>query len=275
MMNKFKFFDNRTYIDLYPVSFGNEVSKPLQIMESSFSQNFTFYFILNGETIFINILNKKKYHIKEGEGFLIPPNSPYKYMIDGNITCDYFWIEFNGLKTKHFLKQAGFENNNLIYETKFSSDKYKIFNSFNQLFNNNISSLFTLGQFFLFFNQLIESSKNVHINNHNDLKELYIREAINYIKENYSKAINISDLAIHCNLNRSYFCHLFKEQLTITPQQFLIKYRLSKACDYLKTTNYSLSQISEKVGYSNQFNFSAAFKKQYKVSPTEWRNKLS
>ncbi|MFD3085296.1 helix-turn-helix domain-containing protein, partial [Streptococcus agalactiae] len=53
-----------------------------------------------------------------------------------------------------------------------------------------------------------------------------------------------------------------------------IQYRLSKACALLKNRNLNLSDIAEQIGYSNQFNFSAAFKRQYGISPRQWRKTL-
>ncbi|MFD3014289.1 helix-turn-helix domain-containing protein, partial [Streptococcus agalactiae] len=65
-----------------------------------------------------------------------------------------------------------------------------------------------------------------------------------------------------------------REQTNSSPQQFLIQYRLSKACALLKNRNLNLSDIAEQIGYSNQFNFSAAFKRQYGISPRQWRKTL-
>ncbi|MCD0064064.1 helix-turn-helix transcriptional regulator, partial [Streptococcus agalactiae] len=109
---------------------------------------------------------------------------------------------------------------------------------------------------------------------HNETKDFYIREAINFIERNFQFPITVEEIAKSCNLNRHYFCRLFREQTNSSPQQFLIQYRLSKACALLKNRNLNLSDIAEQIGYSNQFNFSAAFKRQYGISPRQWRKTL-
>jgi AraC-like DNA-binding protein len=58
----------------------------------------------------------------------------------------------------------------------------------------------------------------------------------------------------------------------ISPQQYLINYRLEKARNLLKSTNLSISEISEQVGYPDPLSFSKIFKMYYKISPTEYRN---
>ncbi len=59
--------------------------------------------------------------------------------------------------------------------------------------------------------------------------------------------------------------------MNISPQQFIIQYRLSEACELLKNTTKTLQEIAEEIGYSNQFNFSTAFKRHYQISPNRWR----
>lgn len=55
------------------------------------------------------------------------------------------------------------------------------------------------------------------------------------------------------------------------PQEFLIRLRLSKAADLLRTTTASIGDICASCGYPNQLYFSQAFKQHYGLSPREWR----
>jgi len=58
-----------------------------------------------------------------------------------------------------------------------------------------------------------------------------------------------------------------------TIQDFLIKYRLNKACEMMQNKNIKLKDIAEANGYPNQFYFSKMFKKEYDMTPREWRSK--
>lgn len=49
--------------------------------------------------------------------------------------------------------------------------------------------------------------------------------------------------------------------------------RLNISCSYLKNTNLSIQKIAEKVGITNQSFFYKKFKKYYKMSPNNYRNK--
>jgi len=55
------------------------------------------------------------------------------------------------------------------------------------------------------------------------------------------------------------------------PQDFLIRYRINKACELMKITNHPIGEICAMVGYPNLFNFSRTFKKVVGQSPRDWR----
>jgi len=103
------------------------------------------------------------------------------------------------------------------------------------------------------------------------LKDFYAREAVSFVEHNYQNDITVEDIAAFCNLNRSYFGKIFKDVLSVTPQEFLIRFRMAKACEYMETTNLPIGEISARVGYPSQLHFSRAFKKTYGQPPREWR----
>ena len=68
----------------------------------------------------------------------------------------------------------------------------------------------------------------------------------------------------------------FKDMIGQSPQDFLIRYRMSKATSLLTSTSLSIGDISVQVGYPNQLHFSRAFRNIYGMSPRQYRqqNKL-
>ena len=83
--------------------------------------------------------------------------------------------------------------------------------------------------------------------------------------------ITVEDMAQRLNLDRSYFGKVFKETMGIAPQEFLIRYRMSRAAELLKTSDITIKDISIQVGYPNQLHFSRAFKNVYGISPRAYR----
>lgn len=106
------------------------------------------------------------------------------------------------------------------------------------------------------------------------MADFYIREAITYIEQNYTRDFSIEDIAATLGIDRGYFGKLFKRATGQSPQQFLIQYRLIKAANLLKTTELSIREVANSVGYENQLHFSRAFRKMYEVSPREYKKTL-
>lgn len=271
---EFHVFDNRSYVDFYPIQFGMEDCKPLHYVGPTMKQHYLFHYVTSGTGRFYATAEQAEYTLSAGQGFLIPPNMICSYEADKDDPWSYIWIEFDGLKTEHFLNQAGLSKKQLIFSQETPALESLVYKEMTQLLSlYQERSCHIIGHLYLFVGALINESINKKESLHEDAKELYIREAINFIERHFHEPISIDDMAQQCNLNRSYFSRLFREHLSTTPQQFLIQYRLSQACELLKNSQLTLQEIAEKVGYSNQFNLSAAFKRQYKISPTTYRKK--
>ena len=95
---------------------------------------------------------------------------------------------------------------------------------------------------------------------------------MDYLETNYTKTgISITFLANLCNITPTYFTSVFKKIFNTTPKDYIINMRMEKAKEYLMYSTYTMNEISEDLGYSNPAYFSAAFKKNYGVAPTEFK----
>lgn len=275
-MDNFKnyIFSDNSFIDLTLYQFGYEKCKPYHSFGPYKRNHYLFHYVLSGKG---SLLIKDEYHIKPGEGFLICPGFITSYYADGKDPWEYMWIEFDGIKGKKYLEEAGLTSKSPIYTP---NPQYKESNIDNPvkthmeyiIDNPNKSNANIIGHLYLFLDALIESS----INRENTIKDkslqdFYVREAITFITNHYNSNITVENVAKWCNLNRSYFSKIFKEIMQCTPQEFIIQYRLSKACELLENTSKSIGEIAEMVGYPNQLHFSQSFKNHYGVSPSNWR----
>ena len=134
------------------------------------------------------------------------------------------------------------------------------------------SSFHLIGHLYLFLDYLIQSAHSTQLVSSSKMSDYYIKEAINYIEQNFQNNVSIEDVAAVCGINRSYLGKIFKKSTGQSPQEFLMNYRMVKAAELLKLTSLSIADIGSAVGYENQLHFSRAFKNIYGVSPREWRN---
>jgi AraC-like DNA-binding protein len=99
-----------------------------------------------------------------------------------------------------------------------------------------------------------------------------VQVAKRYIEENYWTDISLDVLARLTHLNSYYFCHLFKQETGLSPVQYLIRYRIEVAKQYLMNTGQSVSDISELVGYKSETYFHNIFKKTTGMPPGQFRS---
>ena len=98
-----------------------------------------------------------------------------------------------------------------------------------------------------------------------------IRKAIELISQQPEERLTIDSLASKCGLSRSRLAQLFKQETGDSPLAFLETQRLRRTRDLLEHTHLSLTEIAEKVGFASPFYLSLRFKKQYGVSPRDYR----
>ncbi|MBR6603265.1 MAG: helix-turn-helix transcriptional regulator [Clostridia bacterium] len=94
--------------------------------------------------------------------------------------------------------------------------------------------------------------------------------ALEFMMKNYNKSnISSKDIAAACFISEIYLRKLFMKELGTTPFKKLTEMRMSKA-SLLIMEKRPISEIAERVGYSDVYSFSRAFKHFYGTSPTKY-----
>ncbi len=97
-----------------------------------------------------------------------------------------------------------------------------------------------------------------------------IEKAKQYLNENLSKNISLEDLAGHCHISPFHFSRIYKTFTGYSVYQYLQGMRLKQA-EMLLATSLPVADIAFQSGFNSIDYFSAAFKKQYKLSPSAYR----
>jgi len=98
-------------------------------------------------------------------------------------------------------------------------------------------------------------------------------KATGYIQDHYNQSdLSIVDISRFLEMSPSYLSKTFKSEIGETFTEYLTKLRMNKALQLLDDTNLKVYEIAQEVGYNDQTHFSKAFKKQYGVSPSDFRN---
>ena len=102
-----------------------------------------------------------------------------------------------------------------------------------------------------------------------------IQNAIRYIQQNTNQHLTVGDVAAHVGFSKSYFSAYFKKTLGFSVSAFILRCKLEEGKELLQYTNKSISTISTFLCFSSQSHFQTAFKKQFGMTPNEYRRKRS
>ena len=102
-----------------------------------------------------------------------------------------------------------------------------------------------------------------------------IEPAVIMLRDEYNKTFSGDALAPACNLNRDYFCRVFKKAMGKTPIEYHTECRIRIADLLLKQGNMSIKEISQSVGFEDVSYFSRVYKKIKGISPNQKKSKLS
>lgn len=167
-------------------------------------------------------------------------------------------LAMNSKKLLNNLRKVSDEN--LLINFNFFRDNIQKFESINEVHDWLMSS----------YNQTLLQLQSTKDNK----KENLVNKIISYIDENYGSS-NLSPefLADYVKISPNYLRTIFKEIRNQSLSNYIHQYRFEKAKYLLENTQFTINDISIKVGFANTNYFYTSFKKCFGVSPTECRNK--
>lgn len=98
-----------------------------------------------------------------------------------------------------------------------------------------------------------------------------LRPIINYIANHYKEKIYIETMSEMITVSPDYFTKMFKDSIGRTPIDYINGLRINRAMQMLATTDTSVNDISDELGFSNSNYFHKIFKQYMDTSPAAYR----
>lgn len=265
---------NHSTLDLYLSTCGIQNCVGKHSFGPGKRDSYILHFISDGKGIFR--CSGKEYELTRGDVFLVKADTEVFYEADENNPWSYMWVGFNGIKALSYLASAGLDGDNVI--TKCENTPL-IFSFIQQMIMcrhltlaNELRRESALLQI---FSVLMEEYKGTlpKEERYDYPYQIYVDQALDYIHHNFRSNIKINDLASYIGIDRSYLTNIFKSSTKLSPQEYLVRYRMEQAENMLKNTDMKIGDIAESIGYHDQLTFSKMFKKFAGVSPSSYRGK--
>jgi len=268
-------FPHGRFSDLTMYRFGHHYCKAGHVCGPGVWNNFLFHYIVSGKGKLISSNedgSTVEHNINSGQGFVFWPEQLNTFIADYDDPWEHISIEFNGLRAKEAIIQSGLLQDSPIYSSDNPYEQELMVKELAFIVKNaSRPPMELIGHLYGFLSALVQSSSKRDLSDKETLQDIYVQKALDYIEKSYHQDLTVQEIADYCGVHRSYLHRIFTTCLNTPPQQFLISFRMRKACELLITTEYCISEIGEKVGYSDALNFSRIFKREMKKSPREWR----
>ena len=215
---------------------------------------YLLHYVIKGSGVFIK--NGITHHISTGDLFVCRHGESATYIASDHDPWDYAWVGFTCAPE---------------LESLFTEDVIhipaatRIFTQIASSGNGPAKEWTVCGLLYQLLAMLAE------VQNRPCADQGYLSKAVTYIEANYAQDLQVSQIADMLGLNRSYFCRVFKRQIGMSPQDYIVSYRLEQAEKLLIGTKLSQKEIALQVGYPDVYALSRMFKRRYGVAPGKFR----
>ncbi len=254
-------FEVESFLKINSCGFQN-ISKGSMIIRKKGRFDYHFLLIESGECEALH--NGKTYTLSSGNLVIYAPGEEQRYTF--NTDCTSLWCHFGG----HTVNEL-FSSLDIKSGVCFLKPNKRIFESFSELIQRfhqpgrekyaNTSLL-----------ELIYEISDAGYNKNTDNSDAVL-PALTYINIHYNKDITLGELAGMSGYSKSRFSHIFSKTTGTTPMKYQNSIRLKVSAEMLLSTGNSISEIAVSCGFSDPLYYSKLFKREYGVSPKEYRKK--
>ncbi|WP_188367205.1 AraC family transcriptional regulator [Enterococcus alcedinis] len=217
-------------------------------------------------------INQKKYHLTEHSGILINEGVPHNYYaLSDDWTTAYF--TFGGVLIQDMMNLLQFGDYQLLNTNVPTIDRF-ISELLDQEIKEHIEYQYEASGLVYQFLMLIK--------NHTDRKhyssakyQQIVQPILNLIETSYASDLSNQNMADIVGYTPQYVNKVFKEQIDISPTQYLASYRIRKAKELMIQKNkMSIEEIALLVGFQTVNYFITVFRKQEKITPYQFKQSL-
>ena len=218
-----------------------------------------------------------KYPVKEGDLFISFPNQIHYYESFEDEEYIIFYInpevvpQFMGLFETNVPKSSHILAENITPKLRLLLDG--IIESCEEVrMGKKYAEEVRSGYVLAFFGELLRSME-LYGPDSGELSAL--KNIVDYCSRNYTKEISLDTLSKELHISKYYISHIFGSRLNMRFNDYVNSLRVSKACLLLTDSDMSITDISDKVGFSTIRTFNRAFLRQTGKSPSDYRRTIT
>jgi len=204
--------------------------------------------------------DREEYCVKKGSVLYIPHNTTYSQHTDGETVYAVHFLNYN-FNAKNKIELLECVDSEKVEKTL--KEMYGFWRDQKKGYRFKCTELL-----YSLLYMLNNQAQSVYSE---DFSKERLKKAVNYIHTNFrSQNISCDELAEMSVMSQTYFRRVFKNVYGNSPVQYIIKLRLEYSKQLLSSNLYTVSEVSDKAGFSDPKYFSKVFKKYYGYSPKQY-----
>ncbi|MCR5815802.1 MAG: AraC family transcriptional regulator [Ruminococcus sp.] len=207
--------------------------------------------------------------IGAGNAIIIPANLPHEYYPTDN-EWDIHWVVPAGSACDELLVYLKLDSLCIFELTDTALLEHFFSMMHRSLRDDRISGNFRASGYL--YNFLIELSRQKNFKSRVMTSNHAILSAVDYIDNNYTQPITMDELCQAAGLSKQQLCRLFKRYLHSRPMEYAAKRRIQAAKELLLSTELSIEDIAERVGFCSGSYFSKLFCRYEGMTPSHFRH---
>lgn len=227
--------------------------------------DFQLLYIAGGAVRFT--INGETRSATEGQIVLYRPFEEQDYLYRLEEHPDVYWVHFTGSEAESLLTTLGLHSFDTVgVHTRFG---VLLENMIRELqFKRPLAEELTAS---LFRELLVRMARG---NKEDERPRVAaVEAAVAEIENRFAEEVTVASLAAEANMEVCWFSRLFRRQMGVSPQQYLMSVRMAKAKELLRTTDCPVGEVARLTGYDNPLYFSRLFCKTWGCPPREYRRK--
>ena len=232
---------------------------------SAGSQNSSFIYIVSGQ-LAINA-GTQKLDVSEGELFYVPEGIHYTAIWSGRPHIEYYNLNVVSNSYDSSLSSGGFALQKIAELS--NGDTADVFKKIFALMSTEerVKKIEALGLYYTFYAKALPLLTEAQPEKDSPV----LVKALEYIEQNYTENLSVSELAALCFVSESRLHHIFTEKLGTTPIKYRNQLRVERAAHDLRSSNLPIERVSSKHGFNSTAYFRETFKEYTGLTPTEYK----
>lgn len=207
-----------------------------------------------------------------GSMIIVFPRLWYRWSIDPGHPCAIHWVSFSGeWMMRVFGHEIGFRSSSCVIDLGFNERIVELFESLNETIRAEAPGYAYLAAAQCW--QLIAHCRMCDSGTPSPLRsaEGAIDQAKRLLTAQVAADADIPGVAAHLNMSYTNFRRIFRQTTGISPYQYVLRQRITRAKDLMLNTDLSVKEVSDRLNFNSPFHFSKTFKAKTGRAPSHFK----